>query len=500
MKKNLLAILFLALLAGTPGTQEAPTSNFTKGATPSGNTKLYDFSFVDTEFEAVFQALGITAGIDILPAPDVKGKVTLKVTRKTWQEVLDILCNLHELTWVIEDKYVKIEKTATYQAKQRKQAENKDQAEQVAPLVRKSFQVRHAKASELVTMLDNMKSSRGRITVVERNNAIIVYDTEKRINEMENSLRELDIETLQIVITAKLVVVDSKLARELGVDWTARMGSGGALTPGKAELVQGQVGDSRNQAVIQSFPNQGNSPGVLNPTTTISMSVLDNNLGMAISNILGDGSTEILASPQISTLDHTEARIFMGEQISLRVVDNNGQAATQQVDVGIKLTVTPHVSGDNRILLDLKPENKSYNYDDKGQPVISTQEAETKVVVADGETVVIAGLTKNEDAESESGIPFLKDIPLLGHLFKYSKKTVNKQDLVIFVTPRIMRNHLGDSRAIAEAIQAPVLESPAPKAVPVTETPAPNTSPERATIAPPAAPATTGGEEQENWD
>jgi type II secretory pathway component GspD/PulD (secretin) len=169
-----------------------------------------------------------------------------------------------------------------------------------------------------------------------------------------------------------------------------------------------------------------------------------------IANILSDSRSEILASPQISTLDHTEANIFMGDQISIRVIDNNGQSSTQMVESGIKLTVTPHVAGDNRILLELHPENNSYSYDDKGQVVISKQEAKTKVVVSDGETVVIGGLTKNDEINAETGIPFLKDIPILGYLFKHTRKEINKKDFVIFVTPRIMRNYLADKAPAAK--------------------------------------------------
>jgi type II secretory pathway component GspD/PulD (secretin) len=137
----------------------------------------------------------------------------------------------------------------------------------------------------------------------------------------------------------------------------------------------------------------------------------------------------------------------MGDEISIRVMDESGQSAFKMVESGIKLTVTPHVAGDNRILLELNPENNSYSYDDKGQVVISKQEANTKVVVADGETVVIGGLTKNDEIEAETGIPILKDIPILGYLFKHVRKEITKKDLIIFVTPRIMRNYLSDANA-----------------------------------------------------
>jgi type IV pilus assembly protein PilQ len=364
-----------------------------------------------------------------------------------------------------------------------------------------------------------MKSNRGRITVVERTNSIIVYDTDSRIEQMDNALSELDVETLQIMITAKLVVVNSELARELGVDWTATMGST-ALTPGTAGTPNGSgAGDTRTSAAIRSFPNNGVSPAVSGASTAITTSVLDNHLQLAISNLMGDASTEVLASPQVSTLDNTEAQVFMGDKVSIRVIDDSGESSTQLVETGIKLTVTPHVSGDNRILLDLHPENNSYDYDSKGEIVISTQEAKTKVVVADGETVVIGGLTRNETQESESGIPFLKDIPFFGHLFKYTRHSVVKKDLVIFVTPRIIRNYIGnvelsepsaetqgDAAPQMQKVEQPAAQSaPAAQPAPQAQEPAPAPAPEAepAQEAPaaeaPAAPE-PATEAQDDWN
>ena len=463
MKKMTKILTILLLVVGLTTAWSAPA----EGSVQTPNKKLYDFSFVDMNFEAVFSSVSVIAGVDIILAPEVKGKTSLKVTKKTWQETLDIVCSMNDLTWIIEDKYILIQRSATYQAKQKKIADEEAQAEQNAPLVRKNFQVHHAKAEELVKVLESMKSNRGRITTVERTNSIIVYDTDGKIEQMEKALTELDVETLQIMITAKLVVVNSERARELGVDWTARMGTQ-SLTPGTVTTPTGSgSGDTRTSAAIHSLPNGGASPAVGSATTAITASLLDNNLQIAISNIMGDASTEVLASPQVSTLDNTEAQVFMGDKVSIRVIDDSGESSTQLVETGIKLTVTPHVSGDNRILLDLHPENNSYGYDEKGQVVISTQEAKTKVVVADGETVVIGGLTRNENTESESGIPFLKDIPLLGNLFKYSRKAVTKRDLIIFVTPRIIRNYVG-SVELSEA-SADVKGAPAAKKTTTTE-------------------------------
>ncbi|MCQ2108031.1 MAG: type IV pilus secretin PilQ [Fibrobacter sp.] len=535
MKKLTKILTVLLLVAGIATTWAAPAQG-----SVAPNKKLYDFNFVNMDYEAVFRSISVIAGVDILMAPDVKGKMSLRVTKKTWQETLDIICGLNDLAWIIQDKYITIQRQATYQAKQKKLADEEAQAEQNAPLVRKNFQVHHAKADELVKVLESMKSPRGKITTVERTNSIIVYDTDDKIEQMENAMTELDIETLQIMITAKLVVVNSERARELGVDWAMNAGNV-ALTPGTAVAGTGSAaGNSRTSAAIQSFPHGGASPAVGGATTAITASLLDNNLQIAISNLMGDASTEVLASPQVSTLDNTQAEVFMGDQVSIRVIDDSGESSNQMVETGIKLTVTPHVSGDNRILLDLNPQNNSYDYDSKGQIVISKQEAKTKVVVADGETVVIGGLTRNESQESESGIPFLKDIPLIGNLFKYTRKSVVKKDLVIFVTPRIIRNYVGNvdiseapirinkdekeegksapeakkveeapaqetveqeqpatqpveepAPAQEEVVEEPVAEEPTPAAEPVAEEPAPEA---------PAAPAAEEEDDDDGWD
>ena len=409
-----------------------------------GSNKRYDMSFVDADFQSVFFSISELAGVDILLAPDVVGRLSMTVTKKTWPEMMNIICDIHNLIWLAEGNYISVQKADSYQLKIIKESEKREQNDMVAPLVRRSFQIKHASAKDLAGVLETMKSSRGRISVVDRNNAVIVYDTEKRLGQMQNTLSELDVETLQIVITAKLVVVDSRLANQLGVDWSD-MTVGGDNSRIQANFFSkpGEIAGSTATGAAGGLSETSSSIA-----TQLKVAAFDQNMSATISNILSDSRSEILASPQISTLDHTEAQIFMGDQISIREVDDNGQSAFRMVESGIKLTVTPHVAGDNRILLELHPENNSYSFDE-GRLIISKQEAQTKVVVSDGETVVIGGLTKNDEIETETGIPLLKDIPILGYLFKHTRKEVNKKDLIIFVTPRIMQNYLADSPVAA---------------------------------------------------
>jgi len=427
MKKNIMAVALLLIFS------------VSFAATKNSSSKRYDMSFVDADFQSVFHSISELAGIDILLAPDVVGRLSMTVTKKTWSEMMDIICKMHDLIWLKEGNYINVQRMTSYQNKIIRESEKREQSDMVAPLLRRSFQIRHASASEMSRVLETIKSSRGRISVVDRNNAIIVYDTERRLGQMQNTLNELDIETLQIVITAKLVVVDSRLANDLGVDWS------NVTVGGNSSRLQAKFSNEPSMAGISSTDGSGGAiaAGVI-PATKLTVNAFNQNMQATISNILSDSRSEILASPQISTLDHTRAEIFMGDQISIRVLDQSGNSAIQMVESGIKLTVTPHVAGDNRILLELNPQNNSYSYDDKGQVVISKQEAQTKVVVSDGETVVIGGLTKNDEIEAETGIPILKDIPILGYLFKHTRKEISKKDLIIFVTPRIMRNYLAN--------------------------------------------------------
>jgi type II secretory pathway component GspD/PulD (secretin) len=208
-------------------------------------------------------------------------------------------------------------------------------------------------------------------------------------------------------------------------------------------------------------------------------------LGVAVANLLKEARGEVLAKPQITTIDNTEASIFMGEQIPIRVLDANGRQAVQLQDAGTSLTVTPHVTADGRVLLDLKPEKNSFRNDPSAGVVIQKQSAHTTVLVNDGETVVIAGLTTKEESEVETGVPLLKDIPILGWLFKHKSHQTRKRDLIIFVTPHVVRT----SGAKATAMKTSGLEeregvygdlgSPAASGgEPATNAPAASTPPE----------------------
>jgi type II secretory pathway component GspD/PulD (secretin) len=243
------------------------------------------------------------------------------------------------------------------------------------------------------------------------------------------------------------------------VDWQFGVGSGN-ITPllnngGKLPTTtndfnmvgtsnhSGQAGGSGSETGGGSGGEGGGGSsvlgGVAGATTSFTFGLLNGHLAAAVANLLQTARGEVIAKPQITTIDNTQARIFMGEQVPIRILDENGRQAVELQDAGTSLEVTPHVTADGRILLDLNPEKNSFRVDPSAGTILQKQSAKTTVLVNDGETVVIAGLTTKEETEVETGVPLLKDIPLLGWLFKHKSSQVRKRDLIIFVTPHIVR-------------------------------------------------------------
>jgi len=340
------------------------------------------------------------------------------------------------------------------------------QAGSMAPLMRDIIKLKNAKAKDLEESVKGLLSPRGRINVVERNNALLVFDTRANIHEIRAAVRDLDVETYQVNIQAQLIQVDADALREVGVDWQFGVGSGalGALAskPGKLDGTLktdfGMLGTSNHSSQSSADAGTNGSSGgsssgsgsgagagaaavvggVAGATTQFAFGLLNGNLAVAVANLVKNLRGEVLAKPQITTIDNTEARIFMGEQVPIRVLDANGRQAIQLQDAGTSLTVTPHVTADGRVLLDLNPEKNSFRVDPSAGTILQKQSAKTTVVVSDGETVVIAGLTTKEETETETGVPLLKDIPLIGYLFKHMATSTSKRDLIIFVTPHIV--------------------------------------------------------------
>jgi len=441
--------------------------------TALGSAHRQNFSFSNMDIRSAFRALSASGRVDIVVAPSVSASsVNLSLTDKTWQEAMLILCQMYGLKYLVEDNYLYVLNLADFNKSSVENAQALQAAGSMAPLMRDIIKLKNAKAKDLMDPIGKMLSTRGKVDVVERNNALLVFDTRANIREIRAAIRELDVETYQVNIQAQMIQVDADALREVGVDWQFGVGGGklGPLlnTPGKLPTTVSDfsmVGTSNQSAQSSSATSSSSSSGstgssgtgttagsivggVAGATTQLAFGLLNGNLALAVANLVSNLHGEVLAKPQITTIDNTEAKIFMGEQVPIRVLDATGHQAIQLQDAGTSLTVTPHVTADGRVLLDLNPEKNSFRVDPSAGTILQKQSAKTTVVVNDGETVVIAGLTTKEETSTETGVPLLKDIPLLGYLFKHTANSTRKRDLIVFVTPHIVAQaNRGDEMA-----------------------------------------------------
>jgi type IV pilus assembly protein PilQ len=300
-------------------------------------------------------------------------------------------------------------------------------------------EVSFSKADELVEPLKPLLSRRGVLEVDERTNTLIVSDIEPRIEDIAKMVRALDSETPQVEINAKLIDVDARLQRDLGIQWTAE----GIQIPG----VQGQHGAE----VDATGQLQGDVTAATAQGTTISQPKAELKIGKVtgpagtfeatLQALERDNLANIISNPRITTLNNRQASIIVGKKIPLIVTDEAGNPITQLTTVGIQMKVTPHVnSKTGEITMDLHPEvsDLSAQATVQGGIIIVTAEADTRVMVQNGETAVIGGLIRTNVSEFEIGVPILRDLPVIGRAFGSKSKVDEKRELLIFVTPTIV--------------------------------------------------------------
>jgi len=387
------------------------------------------------ELRSVLRQLSAYSGRDIISNESVKATVTLSVTNKSWREILAIVCMVHNLAFVEEPSFIYVmtrEQAATYASGIGKGGEGGGMPmgmDLAGPLVREVIPMRFTTASETGTAITPFLSQRGKLTAISHTNAIVIVDTDDNLKQLKNLVAQIDVQTPQVSISCKIIEASTDAVQSMGVHW--------GFVDGKNNVTVNQFGNPFNGTEGGKAPLMAASAqhtvtyGLLSP----------DKFGVALEYLFQDNKTEIVAQPQITTLNNKEASIFTGQQIPIQTRDDAGNTVTQMVSAGTQLTVTPYVSGEGKIMLTLSPSKESYELTDNG-PIINQQSAKTNVLVNNGETVVIAGLTSNEKKNNEAGIPYLKSIPILGYLFKRSQKSATKRDLVIFVTPHIIHSEI----------------------------------------------------------
>jgi len=391
------------------------------------------------DIKSVLMYLSSYGGVNIVASPSVEGPVTIHLSDVTWKEALDIILQTYNLVGVRSDNYIRVVKAIDYYTEKAAEEKHNQEQETMKPLSTKIIDVKYNVASEMKTAVKGLLSGRGSVDVDQRTNSLILRDLPENLVRVEELIGELDKETQQVKISAQLLEVESSFLREIGVDWRA--------------INQHFIPEAPVEGETPLFPenpdrkNWAEEEGQIRGTDQVSSAKIGQfsitgtyenfNLGAVLAMVESSNKGKIIAHPEVTTLDNVEAYIQMGQKIPIKQFDPSGNTIITFYDVGTKLRVTPHVTSESRILLHMIPERSSYQFDPNGV-IINTQNAETNVVVEDGETTVIGGLTNQEIRNLKVGLPLLKDIPLFGYLFGYTKKEVITRDLLIFVTPTIV--------------------------------------------------------------
>jgi len=374
--------------------------------------------------QTVLRTLAVLSGRNIVSNQEVSGNVTVRLNEIPWPQALDIVLLTQGLGFTDEEGVLRIGSLDKLRQEQmdRESAERKQ--EDLRPLETRVIPINFAKAEELKPAVDKLFTARGHAEVDRRTNSLIVTDIGDRVANAQSLVAQLDTRTPQVEIESKLVDLDVSDSRDLGIDWSLTL-----TADGGADAL------NREQQFISRNP-------IANPAGEMVVGTIQNNflIDARIQALAESRKANIISNPRITTVNNREAAILVGQEIPLIVQDEAFNTVVQLKKIGIKLTVRPHINSDRQIELDVHPEVSDLAAQStvQGGIIINTSEADTRVLVNNGETAVIGGLIRENEATRIRGIPVLKDIPGLGWLFRSSSKVKQKRELLIFITPRIV--------------------------------------------------------------
>jgi type IV pilus assembly protein PilQ len=407
-------------------------------------------SFENTEMRDVLATFGEFSGRSIIAGTDVSDVVVdgVSFTNQPWDVALRTLLQAYGLA--AEELAGGIIRVDRIEALASRAA--------AEPLVTQAFRINYVPAGSLANTFSAMKSERGSIVADTSTNTLIVTDVGRVVTDVGAMITQLDVPVSQVAIEAKIIFVDRTQMEALGIRYDLKDFQGNSFgslieSPDYDPVTGRPTGTSTPE---DRFVLGGPSVGAVgNAAAEISDATLDVAVSLLLANrfslvalisaLQSSQVADVQAMPQITTLDNKTARIFVGNEITFLTASASGGAGGAvtlqpvQVEAGIELEVTPHITADGRVRLALRAENSNPTQTDNNLLNVSRQQAENEVLVADGETVVIGGLTVTRVTENRSGIPFLMDLPLLGGLFRTTSREESKQDLLILVTPHIVR-------------------------------------------------------------
>ena len=424
--------------------QKAPNS---KLQTPNSN--LVSLDFQDADIVPILRLLGDVSGYNIVVHPDVKGKISMKLMNVPWEQAMDMILKTFTLEKVVEGNVIRIASLKAFQEEKKAVADTKEVFGKAEDIETRVFVVNYANVDKVKDSIDKAKvlSPRGSISTDTRTRSLIVKDITSGLNEIKKLIEELDKVTPQVLIESRIVEMSTNFSKSLGVEWGGqyrpRMGDDNtALRGGLGTTITG--GQSTGVGLV-NLP--ATTTKIVSPTSAVTLGYLNAaqtfGLDLRLSAIEAVGKAKLLSTPKIITLENEQAIIKHGKRIPITTPGTTqGTYTTTYIDANLKITVTPQIAPDGTIYMKIEVNKDEPDYTNKdilGNPAIDTRTVATQVLVKDGETVVIGGILKSSESDTGSGVPGISKIPILGWLFKRETKETSSEELLIFITPRIVK-------------------------------------------------------------
>lgn len=403
-------------------------------------------NFQDIDVRSVLQLIADFTDLNLVASDTVSGSITLRLQNVPWDQALDLVLKTKGLDQRKIGNVLLVAPADEIAARERQELESQKQIAELAPLRRELIQVNYAKASDMATLFQSVANieegggDRGSITVDDRTNSIIAYQTQDRLDELRRIVAQLDIPVRQVMIEARIVEANVDYDKALGVRWGGTKVFGGGKWVGYGNDDNGDEGGNSGEDSNGNFPFV--DLGVANRTSGIGIGFVTDNtiLDLELSAMEKTGNGEIVSQPKVVTADKETAKILKGTEVPYQEASSSGATTVSFKEAALALEVTPQITPDNRIIIEVKvnKDEPDYNNAVLGVPPIKKNEVNAKVLVSDGETIVIGGVYSNTQSKTVDKVPFLGDLPYVGRVFRRDSVTDQKSELLIFLTPRIL--------------------------------------------------------------
>ncbi|MDN3558552.1 type IV pilus secretin PilQ [Vreelandella neptunia] len=429
-----------------PASQEAQPSQAT-GERFTG--ERLSLNFQDIEVRSVLATLAEFTGLNLVASDSVTGRVTLNLNDVPWDQALELILQSQGLSSREQGNVIVVAPASELAELERQELEARNQRETLSPLVTEFIEIKYARAEDLAQLLRGgdgdgfgLLTERGRVSIDNRTNTLLVQDTADQVRDIARTIDRLDVAVRQVQIEARIVIARDTASRELGINW------GMSSTRGFQEGEDGTFSrrdinpDGINRAQGGLAVDLGAATG---PGTGFSFGYLSGDilLDLELRALESEGKSQTISQPRIITANQRTAKISQGEERAFQSVDGNDNPDTEFKEAELSLEVTPQITPDNRIIMDLVIKNDSFRESEfGGEPPIDTNQIETQVLVDNGQTVVLGGILTTEELRQIAKTPLLGDIPLLGRLFRYTEESNEKVELLVFITPRLLDDGL----------------------------------------------------------